>query len=113
MTSSTNTSKSSLSPKQIRLVELMQRINFGRIENLPIRDGEPVFESGMRIVRDIKFGAADNGPRPEVNSADFVLKTQVTDLFSQFDKLGHSFIECLDVKHGLPFRMSFLESTEA
>lgn len=35
------TSKAHLTPPKRRLIELMQDINFGRITNIPARDGEP------------------------------------------------------------------------
>lgn len=33
---------------------MMQEINFGRIERLIIRDGQPVLDPAPRIIRDIK-----------------------------------------------------------
>lgn len=49
-------SKSSLSEAQSRLVELLQNLNFGRIEGLHVRAGEPTFEPLPRIVRKLKIG---------------------------------------------------------
>ncbi len=101
--------KSSLSPARRSLVELMQRVNFGRIEGLVIRGGEPVLEDlGTRVVLEVKFGG-ENGPRPEAAAAaaaDFALKRQVVELFGHFDRLGDGRIEVLTVKHGLPFGMN-------
>ena len=98
--------KSSLSPERKHLLELMQRINFGRIEGLLLLDGEPVFDDPKppRTVLELKFGA-ENGPRPEGASGDFALKRQVTELFEQFDQLKNAHIQVLTVKHGLPFGM--------
>lgn len=98
--------KSSLSPARRRLVELMQRVNFGRIEGLLVREGDPVFDdrSPPRVVLEVKFGA-DNGPRPESDISDFSLKTQVVDLFAHLSRLRNGRIEALSVKHGLPFGM--------
>ncbi len=100
------TPKSSLPPGRRRLVELMQRVNFGRIEGLLVRDGNPVFDekSPPRIVLEVKFGG-DNGPRPEAAIADFALKAQVVDLFDHLTRLRNARIEALTVKHGLPFGM--------
>ena len=53
--------KSSLPAGRKQLVETMQRINFGRIEGLDIRNGEPTFSSTTRIIQDIKLGGAENG----------------------------------------------------
>lgn len=98
--------KSSLPPGRRHLVELMQRVNFGRIEGLLVRDGDPVFEDAAppRVILEVKFGA-DNGPRSEAAITDFSLKTQVVDLFAHLDRLQNARIEALTVKHGLPFGM--------
>jgi hypothetical protein len=99
-------SKSSLSPERRRLIELMQRVNFGRIEGLVVRDGNPILDEKPlpRIVVEVKFGG-DNGPRPEADSSDFSLKAQVADLFDHLARLCNGRIESLTVKHGLPFGM--------
>lgn len=102
--------KLSLSASQKQLVELMQSLNFGRIEQLPVRDGEPVLDSPPRVVREFKFGG-ENGPRPELAAGDFLLKGQVVDLFRHFAQLGTVTIEVLEVKNGLPFRMLVAERT--
>lgn len=97
-------SKSSLSPARRRLLELMQSINFGRIEFMDVRDGEPVLDPLPHVVREIKLGG-DNGPRPEVAIADFCLKAQVVDLWEKLDELGTGTVVSLEVKHGLPFQI--------
>ncbi len=40
-----------LSPGQRSLVELMQKHQFGRIENMPVRAGEPILYSEVNVVR--------------------------------------------------------------
>lgn len=96
--------KSSLSPGRKRLLELMQRVNFGRIENLCVRDGEPVLDPPPRVVHEIKF-SGENGPRPEAGIGDFVVKAQIVDLLAHFDRLRNATIEVLTIKHGLAFGM--------
>lgn len=100
--------KFSLTPSQQTLITEMQRINFGRIEGLCVRRGEPVMDPPPRIVREIKFGAK-NGPRPEVGKADFALKAQVRDLLAQLEALGDGVIRCIEIQRGLPFRMTVEE----
>jgi len=100
--------KADLSPARARLVELMQGINFGRVERLAVRGGAPVFDPPPRVVREIKFGA-ENGPRPEGTKVDFSLKAQVRELFAQMEAMGDGVIRSLEVKHGLPFRMTIEE----
>jgi len=105
-----DTTKSSLSLPKTQLTELMQHINFGRIEGIVIRNGEFVLDPRPRVVREIKF-CAENGPRPEVTKQDFVLKAQVRDFFAQVEALDNGVIHSLEVKHGLPFKMIFEENT--
>ena len=89
-------------------MELMQRVNFGRIEHLAVLGGEPVFDPPPRVVREIKFGG-DNRPRPEIAKADFPLKSRVRGLFARLEALGDGVILCIEVQHGLPFKMSVEE----
>src|SRR5690242_16219301 len=72
--------KAALSPSRKRLVQMMQHLNYGRIEDLSIRGGEPIFDPPPRVIRHIKLGA-DNAPRPELAHADFALKSQIVELF--------------------------------
>jgi hypothetical protein len=97
--------KSALSPARQRLIELMQQVNFGRIEALVVRGGEPVFDDpAPKIFREVKFGS-ENGPRAELESRNFMLKTQVVELLKELDQLGNGQIDVLTVRHGLPFGM--------
>jgi len=100
----------SLSPAGERLVRLMQELNFGQVRNLVVRDGEPVFDPPPRVVREVKFGS-ENGPRPEAAKGDFALKAQVRELLAQLEALGDGVVECIEVKHGLPFKMTVEEVT--
>ena len=93
--------KASLSPARRRLLEILQKINFGRIENLSIRDGEPVLDPLPSIHREIKFGG-ESGPRPELGTADCCLKEQHVQLFDVFDQLQNGVIATLEVQNGLP-----------
>ncbi len=107
--SKNNFTKSSLSQPKTRLVELMQRINFGSIEKLVVRKGELIFDPPPRVVREVKF-CGENGPRPEVAKPDFTLKAQVRDLFAQIQAMGDGVIHSIEVKHGLPFKMIIEEN---
>jgi hypothetical protein len=101
-------SKQDLSACRADLLELMQSVNFGRIEHLPISNGEPIVDPRPVIVRELKFGG-DNGPRPELGIGDFLLKQQAVELFAFFDELWDGVIDVLEVKHGLPFRVIVTE----
>jgi hypothetical protein len=103
--------KSSLSPLQQQLVLLMQELNFGRIEDLQVRAGEPVFNPPPRTVRKLKIGG-ENGPRPEMACADFWLKSQAIELLDAIAGIGDGKVLAIEVKHGLPFSVEIeLEGT--
>jgi len=104
--------KRTLSPPRKLVVELMQRINFGRIEGLVVRGGEPVFDPLPRVVRTVKIGG-DNGPRPESRSEDFAVKQKVAEFLSHLEHLGNGVVRCIEVKYGLPFTVEIEELIEA
>ncbi len=108
MSISSSCAKRAHSQQRQRLIELMQRVNFGRLEGLVVRNGDPLFDPPPRVIREIKFGG-ENGPRPELESEDFVLKAQVVDLLAQLDRLHNGTIDAIEVKHGLPFRAIIAE----
>lgn len=101
-------SSSSLSPDRQNLVREMQRINFGRIDRLAVSSGEPQIGPHTSITREHKL-AGENGPRPELSSEDFLLKQQVVELFEFFDELHDGVIDSIEIKHGLPFKLTFVE----
>lgn len=96
--------KSHLTPSQRRLVELMQDINFGRISDLPIKDGEPMLIADTVVEREIKF-SGQNGPRPELEQDDFDLKQEVMVMLDHFAQISDGCVASLEIKHGLPFLM--------
>ena len=96
--------KRSLSAAERRLIELMQRLNFGRIEGLTIRCGEPVFDPPPRVVRLLRMGG-DNGPRRQLRSVDFALKQEVAEAMEHLRRLEDGIVQCIEVRHGLPFSM--------
>ena len=101
--------KSTLLPAQTELVEMMQKLNFGTIEGLVIRDGLPVLKPKPKVIRDVKFGAG-NGRRPEAGLTDFALKSNIQELMATFAALGNATVRRLEVRHGLPFLMQVEEA---
>jgi hypothetical protein len=95
-------SKSSLSEPQRKLVELFQRINFGRIESLHVRGGLPVLDDpAPRVIQTRRMGSR-NGPRDEAELRDFWLKEPVIDLLQIIRELGDGEVLTITVMHGLP-----------
>jgi hypothetical protein len=104
--------KAVLSPARRRLIELMQEVNFGRIENLQIRDGEPVFDPPPTVVRHHLFGK-ENGPNSHRAVDNFTLKKKLAELFEIFNGEPLLFIQELIIDNGLPVRMSVMSGVRA
>lgn len=93
--------KSSLTQPFRRLIELQQVIWFGRIANLRIRAGEPVFDPPPQVTQTRKMGSADTR-RDELHLDDFWLKQPVVDLIETIREIGDGEILSITVTHGLP-----------
>jgi len=102
--------KSALSEAQSRLVELLQRINFGRVERLAVRSGMPVFEPPPRIIQKLKMGG-DNAARPEADLPDFFLKRPTVEMLMAIAELGDGEVLAIEVKHGLAFALEIEHPT--
>ena len=96
--------KSSLSPAQRRTLEIVEKLVFGRIEGLSVRDGQPCYNPAPRIEQQIKLGS-ERQPQPLVdNPDDFTLQKEFASLFDQLSGLRNAIVE-IEIRHGLPFRL--------
>jgi hypothetical protein len=95
--------KASLSIPEQQLLEILQFLRFGRIEQLGIHDGQPMLE-GDRIIREIKRGSKDN-LTCEPEAEDFELKSERVELFECLRRFNDGVVEVLEFRHGLPFRL--------
>ena len=102
--------KSSLSLAKQHLLEVMQSLNFGRIENLQVRSGEPLFTKATKVVRKLRIGG-ENCPRPELFQDDFRLKQQAIELFDSLTSVKDGEILSIEIRHGLPCAAESLEGT--
>lgn len=82
-------------------LDLIRRICFGRIEGLAVRNGRPALDPPPRIVREIKLGTVAE----QSDISDFASKPQVRELFVLFEAIGDGIVDCVEVRHGLPFRV--------
>ena len=97
-------SKSSLSTCRQRLLEIMQQLHFGKIENLVVLHGDPVFSPPPTITQEIKLGP-ESAPRSGPNQIDFALKSHVIDLFNHMERLRDGSLVTIECRHGLPTRL--------
>ena len=96
--------KKQLSPARQQLIELMQRLAFCHIRQLPIINGEPVLSKELQIIQDLKLGA-DNAPRVQLHLRDFALKKSQQELMDIIDSIQDGEIESIEVRYGLPYRV--------
>lgn len=97
---------SDLSAARQVLVRLFQSLNFGQIQDLAIRAGEPIFDPATAVLVDVKLDV-DEGPRPEADLTDFVLQDEVRRLMARLDGLQNGTIERIEVRAGIPRRVIF------
>ena len=93
-----------LSEPRRRLVSKIQDIRFGAIENLVIKDGDPVFGPDTCVVRDRKLGKSDPCAAFEIRESPLE-KEQFTQLFSVFTHIRNGLVSLLEIQNGLPFKI--------
>lgn len=94
--------KRALSPPQLKLVEAVEKLRWGRIEQIPIHNGMPCLEQAAQTVREIKLGSE---PEPcERSNDNLTLKGEFERLFSELNQLGEGLVN-IEVRHGVPFRL--------
>ena len=93
-----------LSPARQALVRLFQTINHGSIEDLEVRQSEPVFDPLPVILKDVKLDK-DEEPRPELALKDFVLSSEVLRLLALLDEMKSGTIRLIEVRAGIPRRI--------
>src|ERR1700676_2701016 len=97
---------SQLSPARQALVRLCQAINYGRVQELYLRNREPIFIPAPTLLVDVKLDQ-DETPRPEVQLADFEVAEEVRRLLLQLDEMKDGIIDKIEVRGGLPRRIVF------
>jgi hypothetical protein len=95
--------KRSLDPAQLQLVETIEELGFGRIEQIPVRDGRPYLERATEIVREIKLGS-ETEPHTERRD-DLTLKIEFERLLNQLSQLRDGVVD-VEIRHGAPFKLS-------
>ena len=93
-----------LSAPRQTLVRLFQSVNFGRIEDLEVRSGEPVFNPAPRVLIAVDLND-DEGPRPEHELGDFAVREEIVRLMDRISELADGTVAHIEIRAGLPRRM--------
>ena len=96
----------SLTLCESRLMEIIEGLEFGRIEQLCIQHGKPCFEQLPRVVQEIKLGSESERQdrQPDPSNADATLKKEFERLFRQLSQLDDSTVD-IEIRHSVPFRL--------
>jgi hypothetical protein len=97
---------SELSPPRRALVRLCQALNYGQIQDICVRDGDPVLSPSSAVLVEFKLDA-DEEQRKEAELVDFELRSEVRRLMFLLDKMKDGRIECIEVRAGIPRRAMF------
>jgi hypothetical protein len=97
---------SQLSSARQALIRACQAINCGQIQDLYVRDREPVFTPAPTLPVDVKLDQ-DETPRTEVQLADFEVADEVRRLLLQLDERKDWVMDKIEVRGGLPRRIVF------
>lgn len=102
---------SDLSPAYRGLLESIRQVNFGRIEGLVVRGGEPVLDPPPRVVRAVRL--AENARwRPEPAGAPCRLKREQIALVQELAAIGTGVIRTIKVHDGLPVALEIHETAK-
>lgn len=90
-----------LSPACRSLLELIRWVNFGRIEELAVRGGDPVFDPPPRVVRAVRL--AQPGPsRHQSTRTPSTLRREEIGLVQELATIGTGVIHVIKIHDGLP-----------
>jgi hypothetical protein len=74
---------------------------------MPVRAGDPILNSEVKVVRVSRLGDGSNAAKV-ARTEEFEVKRQVRDLFEELARLENGTVVRLEFRHGLPF---LLETT--
>lgn len=103
-------SKNALTESWRALVDLCRNINFGYLEDLEIRDGEPV-TYGSAIKTIMPGPGKDNGPANAADRDDNYIKPQWLEVFALATSRKTMRIRRLEIAHGGPLKLQVEATT--
>jgi hypothetical protein len=96
-----NKANSILSPARIGLLEIMLAKRFGYIENLPVRNGDPVLSPRPKCFRTNKIGG-NKEPRTNIRAHDLERHPKIQEFFDDPVWAGDGMISRLKFQDGFP-----------
>jgi len=96
--------KVNLSQNWRHLLRLMESIDFGRLENLRLQDGEPLLDEDLAIVKSIRIDTAGEPLRPFIED-EATLQAAADEAVRKVGRLAGGLIQQIDLRFGLPQSM--------
>jgi len=87
------------------LMRLVRETQFGSIHNVRVSGGLPVIDANTQVSIEYKLSGLDN-KREVLSDQDYARKPQVRTLFERLRAMGSGSVECIEVRDGLPFKMT-------
>jgi hypothetical protein len=86
----------------------MREHQFGRIENMSVRAGQPILDrEEVRVVRFVRL-AGDSCVAKVSRGGEFELKRSIRNLFNELAHLQNGIVVNLEFRHGLPFLIEIM-----
>ena len=101
-------STADLTDAERRLLAICQEIQFGRLLDLHVEDGQPSLDARLTIEREHKYGSGAG--RIETAGETFALKAQQRDFIARLRAMEGTLTMKVQVQHGLPFRGTTIET---
>jgi len=93
-----------LTVAQRSLFHIMREYQFGRIENMHVRAGQPLLDHDARLVRIARLDRDSH--RADVRGGDdFQLKRPFCELFDELMRLQDCLVVRLEFRHALPLQL--------
>ena len=101
---------SQVSAQRQGLIRLFQSTSYGCLQDLMIRDSEPILNSPHPVVfADLRLDVEERS-RDELSLSDFVLCAEFVRLLSMFDEIGSGEISRIEIRAGVPRRLTIRKS---
>ena len=95
---------SEISEPRQAFIRPCQRMGFGKIFGLVVRNRDPILDPRTEVFLDVKLDSTEV-PRPEQDLSDFVLCVEILRLFNSLAAMNNGIIERVEVRAGIPVRM--------
>ncbi len=93
-----------------RLLEIMRRIGFGRLENIHLKNGHPIATPESRAVRSMMFDKKTFEHTGKRADGDYILNDRQLTFIQAIQNVANGSIVSVSVSEGLPVRMEITEN---